>query len=338
MARLPPKLSGLIKTGAVVPTTPFHELPDIGHSLPGSATAEPEKLSSSPVDKVPAELVMQPALDGSRTLHVISVHLIDPNPLAPREVYTHQMILERAQDLRSQGQHDPIHVIPNPDTPGRFIICDGWTRVQACLVHKVLDGLLAEVHAGLSLQEAAWFGYEQNEGRQQHCDFDRAMFYEKLIAEGMNASDIARRAKLDRSMMSFYRSYAKLPDDVLQIVRMHPAKFGSRVAYELNKLNEVLGTRKTVALATKFADEDQPVRWLQNQVQAHLHPTPHKGPAPLKHVRYANGYYKQRETGFEVSIDVPAEKREAFAQALENLLDTVAIQAPKTTKTPAKTE
>lgn len=338
MVRMPPKLSGLIKTGVVVPTTPFHELPDIGRSLLGSAVAEPENLPSSPADNVPAALVTQPVLDGSRTLQVIKVHLIDPNPLAPREVYTHQMILERAQDLRSQGQHDPIHVIPNPDTPGRFIICDGWTRVQACLVHKVLDGLLAEVHMGLSLQESAWFGYEQNEGRQQHCDFDRAMFYEKLIAEGMNASDIARRAKLDRSMMSFYRSYAKLPDDVLQIVRMHPAKFGSRVAYELNKLNENFGIRKTVALATKFADEDQPVRWLQNQVQAYLNPTTHKGSAPLKHVRYANGYYKQRETGFEVSIDVPAEKREAFAQALENLLDTVAVQEPKATKTPAKTE
>lgn len=338
MVRMPPKLSGLVKSGAVVPTTPVHQLPDIGRSLLGSGVAEVENLLYSPPYEAPAPLATQPVLDGSRTLQVIRVHLIDPNPLAPREVYTPQMILERAQDLRSQGQHDPIHVIQNPDAPGRFIICDGWTRVQACLLHKVLDGLLAEVHPGLSLQEAAWFGYEQNEGRQQHCDFDRAMFYEKLIAKGMNASDVARRAKLDRSMMSFYRSYAKLPEDVLQIVRMHPAKFGSRVAYELSKLNENLGIRKTMALATKFADEDQPVRWLQNQVQAYLHPTKHKGSAPLKHVRYANGYYKQRETGFEVSIDVPAEKREAFAQALENLLDTVAVQAPKATKTPAKAE
>lgn len=338
MARMPPKLSGLVKSGAVVPTTPIHELPDIGRSLLGSRVPEPEKSLSSVTPTVPALLVTQPVTNSSRILQVLGIHLIDPNPLAPREVYTPQMILERADDLRSQGQHDPIHVIPNPDAAGRFIICDGWTRVQACLVHKVLDGLLAEIHAGLSLQEAAWFGYEQNEGRQQHCDFDRAMFYEKLIAKGMNASDVARRAKLDRSMMSFYRSYAKLPDDVLQIVRTHPAKFGSRVAYELNKLNENLGTRKTVALATKFADEDHPVRWLQNQVQAYLHPATHKISVPLKHVRYANGYYKQRETGFEVSIDVPAEKREAFAQALENLLETVAVQAPKVIKIPAKAE
>lgn len=338
MARMPPKLSGLVKSGAVVPTTPVHELPDIGRSLLGSVITEAEKSRSLPAHTVSASLVTQPVPNSSRTLDVIGVHLIDPNPLAPREVYTSQMIMDRAQDLRTQGQHDPIHVIPNPDAPGRFIICDGWTRVQACLVHKVLDGLLAEVHTGLALQEAAWFGYEQNEGRQQHCDFDRAMFYEKLIAKGMSASDVARRAKLDRSMMSFYRSYAKLPDDVLQIVRMHPAKFGSRVAYELNKLNENLGSRKTVALATKFADEDQPVRWLQNQVQAHLHPTTNKVSAPLKHVRYANGYYKQRETGFEVSIDVPEDKREVFAQALESLLDTVAVQAPKASKTPAKAE
>lgn len=326
MARMPPKLSGLIKTGAVVPTTPIHELPDIGGSLLGAELAEPENLLASPDQKESVALAKEPVLDSSRVIQVLSVYLIDPNPLAPREVYTHQMILERAEDLRTQGQHDPIHVIPNLEAPGRFIICDRWTRVQACLVHKVLDKLLTQIHENLSLQESAWFGYEQNEGRQQHCDFDRAMFYEKLIAKGMNASDVARRAKFDRSMMSFYRSYAKLPEDVLEIVRLQPAKFGSRVAYELKKLNENLGTRKTVALAAKFADEDQPVRWLQNQVQAYLHPTAPKGSAPLKHVRYANGYYKQRANGFEVSIDVAAEKLEAFAQALESFLDTVAVQ------------
>ncbi len=265
-----------------------------------------------------------PASD--RQLLYIDVSLIDPNPLAPREVYTHEMILERAEALREQGQHDPIHVIPNQEAPGRYIICDGWTRVQACLAHKVLPALLAEVHTKLSLQDSAWFGYQQNEERQQHCDLDRASFYEKLIAAGESASEIAKKAKLSKSMMSFYRSYAKLPEDVLEVIRQEPTKFGATAAYQLFKLYEACGIRKTISVATRFSDEDHPVRWLVNQVQAHLNTGEKKSATASKNVRYSNGFFKKKGDIFEVSIQVAPEKQAAFAQALEALLDTVAIQ------------
>ena len=311
MAKPPPKLSGLVKMGAVVASTPVHELPDF--PVQGLAETHASVIGTQPTV----------ALEPVRNLQTIGIHLIDPNPLAPREIYTSEMILNRAEDLRAQGQHDPIHVIPNPDATGRFIICDGWTRVQACKQHKVFDALLAEVHTELSLQEAAWFGYQQNECRSQHCDLDRAMFYEKLIAEGETSAEIARRAKLSKSMMSFYRAFAKLPSEVIEVVRREPVKFSCRVVYPLAKLHEKLGMRKTLSLATKFADEDQPVRWLENQVQSYLHPTKHATAAPQKHIRYSNGYYKQRGDGFEVSITVTADKREEFAEALEELLNTV---------------
>ena len=79
-------------------------------------------------------------------------------------------------------------------------------------------------------------------------------------------------------------------------------------------------------MATKFAEEDQTVRWLSTQVQAATHPKQHKVVPPTKHIKYSNGYYKQREDAFELSIEVEADKREAFAQALEALLETVAVK------------
>ncbi|MDH0341992.1 ParB/RepB/Spo0J family partition protein [Chromobacterium haemolyticum] len=278
----------------------------------------------------PAEQVDQP----TKERKPLALNLIDPNPLAPREVYTPEMLQQRAEELRTQGQHDPIHVIPHPDKPGRFIIADGWTRVQGCVEHKVFDELIADIHYDLSVQEAAWFGYEQNEGRQQHCDLDRAMFYEKQIKAGLPAAEVARRANLTKSMMTYYRAYARLPEDVLEVVRLQPEKFGSLVAYNLAKLYEKLGVkrgenfslRKVVALANRYAAEDQTVRWLVNQVQTMLNPTENKPTTPLKHFRYANGYYKQSEKGFELLIAVPEEKRESFAIALESLLESVAVQ------------
>lgn len=318
MSKAPPKLSGLVRMGAVVASTPVHELPD----MPVSDTNNEALEAGAPV-------VLEPAAgNAGRNLQYIGIHLIDPNPLAPREVYTPEMILGRAEDLRAQGQHDPIHVIPNPNATGRFIICDGWTRVQACREHKVLDALLAEVHLELSLEESAWFGYEQNECRSMHCDLDRAMFYEKLIAAGESAAEISRRAKLSKTMMSFYRSYAKLPEDVMELVRQSPGKFGANVAYQLHKVNDKCGQRKAVTLAAKYAGEEQTARWLISQAQALLSPNAINAVVPSKQIRYSNGYYKQRGEVFEVSIAVPEEKRLAFAIALEQLLDTVAEVLP----------
>ena len=322
MAKVPPKLSGLVSMGAIVAATPIHELPDMPvddgcHDSSGSC--------------VPTEASVPASFNSGRNLQFIGIHIIDPNPLAPREVYTQEMILCRAEDLRSQGQHDPIHVIPNPDTPGRFIICDGWTRVLACREHKVLDALLAEVHLELNLEESAWFGYEQNECRSMHCDLDRAMFYEKLITSGVSAAEISRRAKLSKTMMSFYRSYAKLPEDVMELVLQNPVKFGANVAYQIYKVKDKCGQRKAVALAAKYASEDQTVRWLINQAQALLNPNVTKSIETSKQTRYSNGYYKQRGDLFEVSIAVPHDKRITFANALEELLDSVVEVLPVAT-------
>lgn len=297
--------------------------------------------SNQPASRPPESIKDQPAAsDGADTVVIhstpapnngsgneieIQLDLIDPNPFAPREIYTAEMLLNRANDIRLQGQNDAIHVIPNPDSPGRYIIADGWTRVQACRQHLVRDSLRARVHRNLSIQEAAWLGYQQNEGREQHCDFDRAMFYEKLIAEGQAATEVARRAGISKTLMSMYRAFSKLPTEILQFVREHPQKFGSRAAYELSRIYDAQGVRKAVAVAVKYCDEDQTHRWLVNQAQAAINPSAHKTPSALKHIRYANGYYKQKADAFELSINVPPDKRESFASALEALLNTVAI-------------
>lgn len=298
-------------------------------------TVEDAPVASPPSTPLISEVVVELSNQSGRDMRIISVDLIDVNPLAPREIYTPAMISDRAENLRTQKQHDPIHVIPNPEAPGRFIIADGWTRVQACRIHGVLPALLAEVHHHLTVREAAWFGYEQNEGREGHCDLDRAQFYEKMINDGDTPTEIARRTNLSKSLLSFYRSYAKLPEDVLEIVREHPNKFSANVAYHLAKVFEKCGAKKAVALASKFAAEEQTVRWLINQAQSFISPSNHKTIAPMKHIRYGNGYYKQRGDGFEVSIhSVPAEKREQFAEALEELLDTVAIQVAEPPSAP----
>lgn len=263
-----------------------------------------------------------------RDIRKINVGLIDPNPYAPRESYTPEMIEARASALRDQGQHDAIHVIPNPDVAGRYIIADGWTRTLACTQHQVLEYLLAEVHHDLSANEAAWFGYQQNEERVQHCDLDRGFFYKKMMDAGQTLTQIAEFAKVSKSQMSYYLSFTKLPDDVLDIVRAHPAKFGANAAHHLSRMAEAAGIKKTVALAQQFVDEDKTIAWLNNHVQTYTHPdlTPEKKTRAAwgREFKFGSGHYREREGRFEMVVDVDPERGDEFSAALENLLHAYA--------------
>lgn len=306
-ARKLPQVSGLLAARRFVPTEPA-TIDNLKADLNSSVASEPQSTGS--------------ASSHGRDLRSIEPTLIDENPYAPREVYTPEMLLERADSLAKHGQRDPIHVIEHPDVPGRFMIADGWTRTQACIAHNALPRLLAEVHHGISAPDAAWLGYEQNESREQHCDLDRAMFYEKQYANGMTPAEVARRTKQSKTLLSFYRSYAKLPEEVLKIIRMNPKRFGSTAAHHLGRVTQHCSESKVIALATSYSTTDVPLRWLVDQCANLINSS---GRAPQKTlgktVRYNNGTLRQKGSKFDLSLDLPeAAARESFALELEQLL------------------
>ena len=270
-----------------------------------------------------------------RELRLIDPKLIDPNPLAPREIYTEEMIQTRAEELKNQGQRDPIHVIPNPKEPGRFIIADGWTRVQACLEHQALDQLLAEIHSDLSLESSAWLGWENNEGRAEHTDIDRGLFFAKMIGNGKSPSEIADRAKIARSAMTFFQAYSKLPAEVLSEMRKHPKKFGSLVAYHLLRLCDASGIESVLRLMDKYIKEDHGAHWVVAQAKNLMTTSsPRSKPTKNKTIKYQNGHLKTRPDGrVELAIHVAPEKLKAFEEALVALLNSVATPTQDDAKT-----
>ncbi len=301
-----PQVSGLLAARRFTPTTP-ETSDNLKADLSGSVANAAEPIGTP---------------SHGRDLRSIDPHLIDENPYAPREVYTPEMLLERADSLSKHGQRDPIHVIEHPAIQGRYMIADGWTRTQACLVHGALPTLLAEVHRGITAAEASWLGYEQNESREQHCDLDRAMFYEKQYANGMTPAEVARRTKLSKTLLSFYRSYAKLPEEVLKIIRLNPKRFGSTSAHHLGRIAQHCSESKVVALATSYSTTDVPLRWLVDQC-AHLINSAGRTPQKTigKTVRYNNGTLRQKGSRFDLSLDLPeTTARDAFALELEQLL------------------
>lgn len=259
--------------------------------------------------------------EGVQTLY-ISPALIDPHPTPPRTVYTSAMIEDRAKDLKENGQRDPIHVIPNPDAEGRYIICDGWTRVLACFEHNALPSLRADVHHELNVDEAAWFGFKQNEGREQETDLDRAFFFESQIKKGMTARDIAEQSGLKESAISLYRNFTKLPQEVIAVIQSNATKFGSFSATQLKSVYEKLGSSEAVNFANRIVQADLTTRQIKVEVDALVRERAQKTPdQTASRNDFPGGWLKQTKDGFSMKIKIPeVEQQEAFAKELKDLL------------------
>lgn len=259
----------------------------------------------------------------------VSIELIDENPFGPREVYLPEVIGEMANALRDQGQHDPIHIRPNPDAPGRFIICDGWTRVQACLRHKVFETLKAIIHPELDETESGWFGYQQNEERNQHFDYDRARFFQKMIDSGMTSAEVARRAGISEPLMSNYKAFSKLPEPVLTVVRRQPERFSASVVYQLSRTVAEHGERKAASDAIWFADNPSKTREaLIAKMKTRDREKSGKPPAPTKHLRFANGSYKWNGERVRVDLRVPEEELDLFEREFDALVQRIGKPVP----------
>ena len=270
------------------------------------------------------------AVNSERDIRTVLLELIDENPFAPREVYPPEVLRERADSLRVNGQYEVIHVIPHPDSPGRFMIADGWTRVTACRAHKVGDSLAAQVHHALSPLQAAWLGYNQNESRAQHCDLDRAFFFDKMYAQGLTQSEVAKKTGISQTQLSFYTAFRKLPEETLQIIRLQPERFPAYIAQNLAKVARKISEDKASSLASIFSTNGQSVNWMINQCSLLLEKEPR---SPLqqkvgKVFRYSNGVLRQKGVKFDLSLEIEEAEQEEFSKALDELLGRFAKHAP----------
>jgi ParB family chromosome partitioning protein len=306
-------------------------------SLSGRSLLPEFKPFTPAADTEPSEPT-KPAAEGNRDIRTVLLELIDENPYAPREVYSPEVLRERAESLRANGQYEVIHIIPHPERPGRFMIADGWTRVTACRAHKVLDALAAQVHHDLSPLQAAWLGYNQNESREQHCDLDRAFFFDKMYAQGLTQSEIAKKTGISQTQLSFYTAFRKLPEETLQIIRLNPSRFPAYIAQNLAKVARKVSEDKASSLASIYSSNGQSVNWMINQCSLLLEKEP-RSPQKQKVgkvFRYSNGVLRQKGAQFDLSIEIDEADQEEFNKALEALLSKFAKHAAPSE--PATTE
>jgi ParB family chromosome partitioning protein len=150
-----------------------------------------------------------------------------------------------------------------------------------------------------------------------------------MHANGMTATDIARRSNVSETAVSFLRSFSRLDDSVISVVKKNPKRLGMNEAYYLAQLQEHSGPEVAANLAMEYinpeVEEKRPRAWLINQVKSIVRPKKTTLTNSItKQVKYANGYLKQRGNHFEVSFHVESFRRKDFAEKLDALLKSFA--------------
>jgi ParB family chromosome partitioning protein len=234
--------------------------------------------------------------------------------------------MEIAESLLANGQRDAIHVIPHPTRPGRFIVGDGWTRVQAIRA-KNIQGLRVKaiVHNFMSEEEAAWLGYAENEERQAHTDFDRAMFFKKFRNMGWTWERISEATHIPIGTLHPYGYYDSLDVDLLDYAKRFPVKVTVNAVSMLKRLTDLKGTEYALSICKSFIEEDQTFRWLKDKVEAAKESASQRGSRKKSQVnfqrRYASGSFRLRTDGqVEISGTIPPEKLEEFNADMDKFL------------------
>lgn len=286
-----------------------------------------------------------------RIFRMVPLNRIRQNRYAPRSVYTDAMLKERAESIRNEGQNDPIHVIPDPDFPGDFIIGDGWTRVQGCLKFDVCDELLAEIHEGVDEREISLLGYDQNENRAGHCDYDRAVYFHSLLESGYLQTDIESRFKVSQSKVSKLSAFLKLPEEVIEVVKKYPTRINYRIAQYLANLHNHTNTEITTVLAKRYCMADG---MSESGFAALCKKTIHdfkNDPSSFESAstenlntkenekniertnrfvqHFENGKLARRDGSYKLDLKVPPEKDEEFQEAMKKLLEQFATPMTK---------
>lgn len=254
---------------------------------------------------------------------LVDVRLIEQNANPPRLLYSAEAIDSLAESIEQDGQRDPVHLIPHPTREGRFIIGDGWTRVQAIRSRSLNDNkVLARIHLGLSEEEAAWLGYSQNEDRSQLTDYDKAAYYSSWHAQGRSWEDIAQKAGVSKTLMSFYSAFSKLPADVALLAKLNPQKITANVASILCRAATLKGDIAALRLATQFIEGDHPRKWLESHVESMTVERKRSHNAIRYQKAYGDGFYKQRADGqVEAKLFIEPERLDDFNEKFGRLLD-----------------
>ncbi|WP_426172576.1 ParB/RepB/Spo0J family partition protein [Pseudoduganella sp. R-34] len=172
--------------------------------------------------------------DGS--LKLVDLDQIVENPFNARRVYLPTRIAELAASIGTHGQDIPgIATIRN----GKYVLAAGHYRFKA--LSRINKPMLLLIKPGLTDRQLYEISYRENQEREDQTTLDNALSWRDLLDRGIYTSETDLATATNISLPSINKTMAtlNLKEEVLSIVREHPADFGISIIYELVLLQDV---------------------------------------------------------------------------------------------------
>lgn len=204
----------------------------------------------------------------------VPFHLIDLNPVGPRQIYRSEEIDKIAQTL-PDGQDDAAHGFLKGD---RVVLIDGGTRYRSAKVSGVgfLDVKFEEAPQGqLDLYLRA---RRYNDQRSQPSVIDHALSLHILLESGVVASsrdliekvpDMNGKGRMGEAQVSLYLRIARMPRHVLERMSESPVTSQLTVLYALSEIfpKDEKPTSEQIDLAMQLVEEIKAKDLTKKQVQ-----------------------------------------------------------------------
>lgn len=150
----------------------------------------------------------------------ISLDFIDPDPGQPRQNKPIDYLRELGNSIKEKGLRNAIHVRPNPEIPGRYLIINGECRWTAsCLVG--LKTIRADIYEyeGENIQGEVFVDQLMDNGVRKGLDpLEELKGYQKAINEhGMSISDIAKAYGKSADLIEKDLPILRLPKPLLDL-------------------------------------------------------------------------------------------------------------------------
>lgn len=204
-----------------------------------------------------------------RTLEIANVK---DHPRNARQVYDPARIDEMATTIARDGQRVPAVVMPDPNTPGGYLLIEGRYRKRA-LISLGRSTILASIVEPLSDLEAYRLSLLLNEERNDQTILDNALSWKNMLDDGTyrGQDHIAEHLNIKQGTVSKTLALLDLPPGVLNIIKTRPGSFGIRVAQEMRQLSKLMEESMLESIAEQVIAEKLSVRDLERLRERKAH-------------------------------------------------------------------
>jgi len=176
----------------------------------------------------------------------VELSKLHDNPYGARTCYTENLIADRAQSIRVDGQLEAMKVCLHPTIAGEYIIIDGGCRKRALIALGRITGRIKIRDEILQPLELHRLSRVYNKERDDGSVLDDALVWRRMLTDGIVADQdaLATQVGVTKGQVSKTLALLKMPQPVLAAIETNPSPITASFGYQLYQFSTAVASRE----------------------------------------------------------------------------------------------